>query len=65
MNAAGSLDEHQKYIPMVGMVVTTSPSLSLYTMVVFPAAELSWVVEWLSFEWSLNKVEMSWAEWSF
>jgi len=25
-------------IPMVGMVVTISPSLSLYRMVVFPAA---------------------------
>lgn len=26
------------YAPMVGMVVTISPSLSLYRMVVFPAA---------------------------
>lgn len=27
-----------QYLPMVGMVVTISPSLSLYKMVVFPAA---------------------------
>ena len=29
---------YPKCLPMVGMVVTISPSLSLYKMVVFPAA---------------------------
>lgn len=29
---------HPNYLPMVGMVVTISPSFSLYKMVVFPAA---------------------------
>ena len=32
------VDLSYQYLPMVGMVVTISPSLSLYKMVVFPAA---------------------------
>ena len=32
------MNSHYAYLPMVGMVVTISPSLSLYKMVVLPAA---------------------------
>ena len=33
------------YVPIVGIVVTTSPSLSLYKIVVFPAASSPTVKE--------------------